>query len=59
MFLGAGPMVEMGGMAATWCLSATRRVGTWGRCGGASTFGLGGVGVAKGRTGMGLGGMSW
>lgn len=43
------------GMEEMWCLSVMRRGGTWGRCGGASTFGLGGGGMGKGRTGMGLG----
>ncbi len=52
-------MVEMAGMEGMWCLSATPVVATLVRCGAASTFGLGVGRVAKGPTGMGLGGRSF
>jgi len=58
MCLVAGPMVETVGMGGTWCLSAIPVVVTSVPCAVASTFGLGVGRVAKGRTGMGLGGRS-
>lgn len=59
MFRAVALMVEMVGMGGMWCLSAIRRGGIWGRCAGASTFGLGVGRVAKGPIGMGLGGRSF
>jgi len=52
-------MVGMAGMGGMLCWFATRRVGIWGRCVVASTSGPAGDGVAKGPTGMGLGGRSF
>lgn len=52
-------MVGTGDMAGTLCWFATPRGGILVRCGVASTFGPAGDGVAKGRTGMGLGGRSF
>jgi hypothetical protein len=59
MFRAVALTVGMVGMVATWCSSAMPAVAILGGCGVASTFGLGVGRVAKGRTGMGLGGKSF
>jgi hypothetical protein len=58
MCLVAGRMAGMAGTVVTLCSSATRRAEIWGRFEGASTFGLSGGGMGKGRIGMVLGGRS-